>query len=128
MCSLCNATHGEKRVHKCAHHKRKKIDLFHLLSLFYFNGYFTYMVSFWIKVLGILLLSVCLMLLPTIIALAIAAQYYEGTKLNLPKPYQSSFLSFQKPPYFHLYPPNLGITWVHPEDTINWQFTTLIDD
>ena len=69
------------------------------------------MVSFWVKVLVILLLSISLMLTPTIIAVAIAYQYYEGKKgLQLVQANQSSFVSFQKPPYFHLSPPNPGIT------------------
>ena len=85
-----------------------------MLSLFHFNGYFTFMVSFWIKVLGILLLSVCLMLLPTIIAVAIAAQYYEGTQLNFPNtisifisvfPETTLFSSIPTQPWDNLGPP-----------------------
>lgn len=41
------------------------------------------MVSFWVKVLLILLCSIVLMLMPTVITVLIAAQYYEGkAKMN----------------------------------------------
>ena len=100
---------------------------------FYFNGF--YMVSFWIKVLVILLCSICLMLLPTIIAVAIAVQYYEGKWVRITKPGKSIFICvFAETTLFSSLPTqpwdNLGPPWRNHQLPIYFCYCCqiLIDD